>query len=61
MERVINISETTKREADNRNNENEQRNPPPSFSRSYSGRFISQSRIKSHEEQSPFVNLEEGQ
>ena len=32
MERVINISETTKREAINRNNESEQRNPSPSFS-----------------------------
>ena len=29
MEREINISETVKREASNRNNESEQRNPPP--------------------------------
>ena len=41
MERVINNSETTKREVNNRNNENEPRNPPPFFSRGYSDRFIS--------------------
>ena len=41
MERVISISETAKREASNRNDESEPRNPSPFFSRSYSGRFIS--------------------
>ena len=35
------ISETAKREASNRNNESEPRNPSHSFSRRYSGRFIS--------------------
>ena len=34
MERVINTSETVKREADNRNNESELRNPSSSFSKS---------------------------
>ena len=34
-ERIINISETAKREANNRNNESELRNPSHSFSRSY--------------------------
>ena len=41
MERVIRISETAKREANNKNNESEQRKPSPFFSRSYSDRFIS--------------------
>ena len=61
MKRVTNISETVKREANNRNNESEQRNPSPSSSGSDSGRFTSSSRIKSHEEKNPPVNLEEGQ
>ena len=38
---VIGNSETVKREAKNRNNESEQGNPLPSFSRSYNDRFIS--------------------
>ena len=41
MERVTSISETAKREANNGNNESEPRNPSPSFSGSYSDRFIS--------------------
>ena len=39
MDRVINIPETAKREAGNRNNESEQRKPSPSFSKS--DKFIS--------------------
>ena len=50
MEREIRISEAMKREASNRTNESEPRNPSPSFSRSYSDRFIFPSMIKSHEE-----------
>ena len=57
MERVINISETVKRETRNRNNENEPRNPSPSSSRSYSDRFHFSSRAKGLKEHI----LEEGQ
>ena len=46
MERVINISETSKREANNRNNESELRNPSPFLLRSYSDRFISHIKAK---------------
>ena len=50
MERITNISEITKREGSNRNNENELRNPSLFLLRRYSDRIISSTKDKSHKE-----------